>query len=151
MGPARTVAVGVAMMALWACQPRHAEELETVDAVRDDDAAAVQRYLDAGGDPDAVNRDGHPLIYLATGPRGGVEVLSVLIAGGADLERQSDNGRTALMNAAGWCDAPMVRMLIAAGADVRHATPEGDTVRDAVCAGPLDRRAEVLNLIDAML
>ncbi|WP_404402929.1 ankyrin repeat domain-containing protein [Pelagibacterium halotolerans] len=151
MGLARVAAMGLAVATLAGCQPRDGQDIEIAAAVRSDDGAAVQRYLDAGGDPDAVTRDGQPLVYLATGPRGGMDVLSVLIAGGAALDKPAKNGRTALMNAAGWCDASMVAVLIAAGADPRHVTPGGETVRDAVCAGPLDRRAEVLNIIDAAL
>lgn len=138
----------VLSIVLWGCQQRAGEDTTVAAAVRDNDAEAVRAYLDADGDPDAVSRDGLPLIYLATGPRGGADVLAVLIAGGAGLETAAGNGRTALMNAAGWCDVEMVAMLIAAGADVGRATPAGETARDAVCAGPLDLRAQVLNLLD---
>lgn len=145
---ARIALAGLAVAGLWGCQPRDGKEAEIAAAVRDNDVAAVRQYLESGGDPDAVSRDGAPLIYLATGPRGGVEVLAVLIASGADLEQTAENARTPLMNAAGWCDAQMVEMLLEAGANAAYTTPGGDTIRGAVCAGPLDRRAAVLNLLD---
>lgn len=132
-----------------ACTPRATRETPEAIMVRDNDAAALAEYLAQGGNPDATGRNGDPLLYLATGPRGGMAVLTTLIEAGAQLDKANADGRTALMNAAGWCDAAMVSVLLEAGADKTLQSGDGKVARDAVCSGPLDRRAEVLNILDA--
>lgn len=140
----------MAILTLHACSPRGLNEVPAAQMVRDNDAASLSQYLAEGGDPDAVSRDGAPLIYLAAGPRGGMAVLMTLIEAGADVDKANPGGRTALMNAAGWCDAEMVTLLLAAGADSALRSGEGKTARDSVCSGPLDRRVRVLNILDGI-
>lgn len=136
---------------LAACEARNPAEVAIANVVRDNNVAELERYLSLGGDPNEVSRDGFPLIYLATGPRGGMEALTMLLEAGVDPNSRATNGRSVLINAAGWCDTEMVILLLRAGADPRYRSPENKTARDSVCSGPLDRRAEVLNILDAAL
>jgi len=138
---------GVAFLA--ACEARNPAEVAIANVVRDNNVAELERYLSLGGDPNEVSRDGFPLIYLATGPRGGMDALVMLLEAGVDPNSRATNGRSVLMNAAGWCDAEMVYRLLRAGADPSYRGPDNKTARDSVCSGPLDRRAEVLNILDA--
>ncbi len=143
------VVLGASLVMLLGCQPRGGEENQVVSIVRNNDAQTLQAYLESGGDPDVVDKDGLPLIYIAAGPRGGIDVLRLLIAADADIEATEPEGRTALMNAAGWCAADMVVALLEAGADQAKTDDQGRTARDSVCAGPLDRRAQVLDIFES--
>src|SRR5690554_5761756 len=147
MQPGRGLGVLVIAVLMAGCQADQGGESPAVQMVRDNDAASLADYLAQGGDPNALSEDGAPLLYLAAGPRGGMAVLSALIAAGAQVDAANRSGRTALMNAAGWCDAEMVAALLETGADPALAASDGKTARDAVCPGPLDRRAEVLNIL----
>jgi len=142
-----TAAALVLSLLLAACQPRAVAEDPVVGAVVRNDAAAVRDYLAGGGDPDLANREGDSLLYIAAGARGGIEVARLLIAAGASLEAGSADGRTALANAAGWCDVEMVRMLLAAGADAAKVPRNGKTLEESVCSAPVDRRGVVLALL----
>lgn len=122
-----------------------------VQAVRDNDVLAVLEYLDGGGDADATSCDGDSLVYIATGPRGGTDVLSALLDVGADPDKRSEEGRTPLMNAAGWCDLAAVTMLLQAGADPAVEAPGGRSALSSVCYEPADRRAATLELIETAL
>lgn len=137
------------ILLLAGCEARQLQETPAAGAVRNNDYQALTAYLAQGGNPNAESRDGDALLYLASGPRGGHAVLAVLLEAGADVNKGARNGRTALMNAAGWCDAQMVVMLLGAGADARALGPENKTARDSVCSGPLDRRQAVLAIFDA--
>jgi ankyrin repeat protein len=147
-GLARILVLIVGACLLTGCQPR-APETPAAQMVRDNDTAQLSGYLSGGGDPDALASEGVPLLYLASGPRGGLDVLLALLDAGARVDATNPKGRTALMNAAGWCDARMVSALLDAGANASLADEDGKTARDSVCHGPLDRRAEVLNILDA--
>lgn len=145
----RVAAAGLALavLVLVGCQPRSPREKAIVEAVRHNQADKVQAYLDKGGDPDATDAHGNPLLYIASGPRGGRDVVRVLLAGGADPRATSGRGRTVLQNAAGWCEAEIVSALIAAGADPHRSGKDGKTALDGVCAAPKSRRAATLEAL----
>jgi ankyrin repeat protein len=94
-------------------------------AARMRDVATVVRELESGVDVDLVcepakNGDGGntALWYAAQGPRpGGVAVASVLLAAGAEVNRQCEHGRTALHMAAAWGHLDMVKFLLEHSAD----------------------------------
>jgi len=107
-------------------------------AARMRDAEAVRQELDAGVDVDvpngrAKNGDGGntALWFAAQGPAaGGVEVARLLIAAGADVNRNCEHGRTALQMAAAWGHLDMVQFLIENGADPTIRDDEGMTPAD---------------------
>lgn len=146
-GPARTAAALTAVLVLAACQPRPGPPDPVVSAVRDNNEQRVGQYLAEGGDPNRVSSNGEPLLYVATGSRGGIEVMRRLLTGGANIEGTNRNGRTALHNAAGWCHVQMVEELLAAGADPSATDNEGNMPVDTTCSGPLDVREDVITLL----
>lgn len=144
----RGLLFGLVIVSLGACQARESNE-PIVAAVALNDQIRVRQYLAEGGDPNFVSRDGDPLIYVAAGPRGGANVLQLLILAGADVDARSPEGRTALQNAASWCDAEVAGLLLLAGADVNMAGKDNERALDVVCAKPPERRAETLRVLEA--
>lgn len=133
-------------LVLSACQSR----VPNPDVVRDvalNDHQAVARYLSEGGDPNIQSGDGKPLLFIAAGPRGGLEVTKLLVAAGADLNGVSAQGRTVLQNAASWCVADIVAVLLDAGADRNLIGAENKTALDVVCKSPQDMREAVIGLL----
>lgn len=138
----------VVVTALAACQPRATKEHEIVSSVLNNRAGEVSEYLNEGGDPHRVNREGDPLIYIAVGSRGGYNVAVLLLKAGADPNAHTAKGRSALTNAVGWCNVDIVRILLQAGADVTDPTSSGKSIQDAVCSAPLNKRESVLKLLE---
>jgi ankyrin repeat protein len=105
------------------------------------DAEAVKRELEAGVDVDilngrASNGDGGntALWFAAGGPApNGLEVVRLLIAAGAEINRQCEHGRTALQMAAAWGHLDVVQLLMQHGAD--------RTIRDGEGMTPLEMAA----------
>jgi len=141
----------IACLTLVACQsqPRQANN-PIVAAVAKNETKIVTQYLAEGGDPNAKNRTGDPLLFVATVARGGGhDVARLLIKAGADVNGQSSRGRTVLASAASWCDIDMVRLLIEAGAQVNSAGNDDALPLDTVCKSPADKRNAVIALLRA--
>jgi len=136
----------VCAASLWGCQSRSSNP-EIVAKVSRNDALDVSAYLDAGGDPNLKSRDGDPLIYIASGPQGGIEVAKLLVAAGADVNGLSAEGRPVLHNAVSWCSTEMVALLLASGANLSAVDRDGRVALDVVCKSPHDNRPAVLNLL----
>jgi ankyrin repeat protein len=89
------------------------------DAARNGDLAAVQAELDKGVDVDGGDDswpEMTPLHYAAD--EGHTEVVELLIANGADVNAEDEEGWTPFHLAAYWGGKDIVELLIAAGADV---------------------------------
>lgn len=134
------------VLLLTACMPRQSND-PVVTAVANNDLVAVQQYLDEGGDPNMKTRDAKPLLFIASGPKGGEAVAKLLLDAGADPNATTEDGRTPLHNAAAWCDVEMVQLLIASGADLNRTNGDGETALDVVCKSPADRRSEVNGIL----
>ncbi len=145
-GLIRLVLMLTAIMALGACQSRRGND-PIISAVALNDTAKVTAYLAEGGNPQAKSKEGDPLLYIASGPRGGVAVARLLIEAGSNIEGQSADGRKILQNAASWCDIEMVALLVEAGANVNAAGADGTRPLDAVCKSPQDRREKVIEML----
>lgn len=139
----------VSLLAIAGCgsQPRSQEEHPVVDAVIKNDARITNQYLAEGGDPNMVTSRGDPLLFIATGARGGLDVATTLVNAGANVNLPNAGGRTPLHNAAGWCNVDIVNLLLENGADVRAVDGKGTNVIDTVCTAPADRRDIVLNAL----
>lgn len=144
----KLVGVVVIVGLVSACQPRESNE-PIVVAVGHNDTDLVTQYLTEGGDPDLKNRNGNPLMYIASGPRGGKEVLGLLLNAGANPNALSGEGRSALQNAASWCNMEIVKLLIESGANVNLVGKDGEKPIDSVCKSPEGRRAAMIELFKA--
>ncbi|HHG91128.1 MAG TPA: ankyrin repeat domain-containing protein [Devosia sp.] len=130
-----------------ACQPGDtSSEHPVFTEVRNNDVRGVQRYLAEGGDPNLVNSDGDTMLYVASGAKGGFEVVEVLLLAGADTAKLSRENRTPLHTAAAWCNERIVEALLNEGASFTAQNAEGQTPPQVVCAQPYERRDQVLAL-----
>lgn len=95
------------------------------------DPATVETLLDAGADPDALDPRGRPALAVA-GAKGHVDVVRLLLASGADVERRegSPPGRTILqlvIDDAAEPSTAVLDALLDAGADVDAEDLRGET------------------------
>jgi ankyrin repeat protein len=86
-------------------------------AVRNDDAASVDRLIRSGADVKAANRYGITPLYLAA-VNGNAAVIEKLLKAGADANAVSTEGETTLMTASRTGNVDAVKVLLAHGADV---------------------------------
>lgn len=108
-----------------------------IDAVRSGDVAEVRQRLARGADPNAPEgfNDWTPLLHAVhKNQLGSVEAL---LDGHADPNR-AVNGMTPLMMAAGYGYTPIVRLLLARGADPRLRDLDGETAVDYAIVGMTD-------------
>ena len=138
--------ITIAIIFISACQPRKPEK-EIASAVQQNNGDKVSEYLAKGGNPNAVSRFGDPLLYLAVGRQGGVEVTKILIKAGAKINAQSKSGITALTSAASWCNAEEVILLIQGGADVNLKGKNGRTPIQSVCETPKKRKQLTIDIL----
>ncbi|HPN68156.1 MAG TPA: ankyrin repeat domain-containing protein [Saprospiraceae bacterium] len=82
-----------------------------VEYVDDNDYNKVEKWLKNGGNPNIILPDNSTLLYIATGPHGGIEVTKILIEAGADVNKGHFD-YTPLMNAASWTNYLMVEYLL---------------------------------------
>ena len=108
-----------------------------VDAVRSGDVVAVRKMLASGADPNAPEgvNDWTPLIHAVH--KNQIGSVAALLDGHADPNR-AVNGGTPLMWAAGYGYTPIVRLLLARGADPRIRDLDGETAVDYAVAGMID-------------
>ena len=74
------------------------------------------------------------------------ETVAVLLAAGADVNKRNRFGRTALMFAALYGDARIVKALLDRGADV-NVVPDDETGRPALAAAAMNGHLEVVRLL----
>ena len=84
-------------------------------------AEIVQLLLAQGSDPNAVNRYGETALMFANTPA----KVKLLVAAGAQLETNDEEGRTALQKAALKGEAAVANALIASGANVNATDNKG--------------------------
>lgn len=83
----------------------------------------VVQLIDIGADPNRTDREFGTTILMMAAATGNTDVVSRLIAAGADLDIVNDGGNTALRVASKARHVKVVSLLIAAGADLHAATP----------------------------
>lgn len=101
------------------------------EAAKSGNISLVKTQLEAGAEVDAVDERGWTALFMACHnpdlDRGFPEVVSMLIAAGADIEKSIGYGIRPLMLAAGYGEAPVVEVLLKAGAEVRTKNEGGRT------------------------
>jgi ankyrin repeat protein len=146
----------------WGSVETHFEPIHSAARMRDVDA--VRRELAAGVDVDSVNGraangDGGntALWFAAQGSwTGGVEVASVLIEAGANVNKLCEHGRTALHMAAAWGHADVVGLLLENGADPTITDDEGLSPPEVARQGyhsnyvTAEQRSEVCRLFEPL-
>jgi hypothetical protein len=108
-----------------------------IDAVRSGDVTSVRQMLASGADPNATEgiNDWTPLLHaIHKNQAGSVEAL---LDGHADPNR-AVKGMTPLMMAAGYGYTPIVRLLLARGANPRIRDLDGWTAVDWAVMGMTD-------------
>jgi hypothetical protein len=100
------------------------------------DSAVVALFLAAGQEADVPDWEGFtPLMFAAE--KGRLETVRLLIAAGANVNRKSESGLTALHLAAGGNkDEKVARLLLGAGADPSLSTRDGLSPGDFAARNP---------------
>ena len=105
-------------------------------ACKGDDLARVRELLRRGARVNASGPGGLTAIECAVrGDHPTAELVGLLLAAGADVNKATDSGTTPLMDAADQDDASIVRLLIATGADVNARSKDGYTALSDAVAG----------------
>lgn len=126
------LSVGLVSLLFVSCSGRGDDEV--FSWVNRNEPDRVEEWLKRGGTPNLRTRDGCSLLYLATGPHGGNEVLRVLVKGGADVD-EGCRKYTPLMNAASWVNYEGVMILLDAGADPNLRNESGQQAIDVIGGG----------------
>ena len=108
-----------------------------IGAVRSGNVAEVRQMLAQGADPNAPEgaNDWTPLMHAIH--KNQIGSVAALLDGHADPNR-AVNGETPLMMAAGYGYTPIVRLLLARGADPRIRDLDGETAVDYAIVGMTD-------------
>lgn len=88
----------------------------------------IKLFLQAGMDPNLPDRDKYsttPLVYASQ--EGHLNIVKLLLKGGADVESKDKKNRTALMSAANSGEIGIVKYLIEKGADVNAVSKSSGT------------------------
>ena len=117
--------------------------------------ARVNELLLLGVDPNTADSWGRTALHMAVryaynGETDALAIVETLLAAEADLHAADQEGFTALKHAAVYGYADLLRFLIAAGADVNHRTPEGQTAIGMIeCCAPIkNRRKRIIKLLE---
>lgn len=129
-------ALGAAALFLGLCPAigwAGAADDRLVEAVRDNDLAAIKSQLAAGASANTQLADKSSVLEWAI-DRQSAEAVSLLLAAGANANAPDPTGVAPLALACEFGNPAIVASLLAAGADVKATRPEGVTVL-ALCAG----------------
>ena len=121
------VATGVLVVAVGVTAGAQGEDRLLVDAVRGEDAAAVEALLASGVDVDVAQPDGATALHWAV-YRDDLALVERLVEAGASAGAANDYGVTPLSLACTNANAAIVRTLLEAGADATAAVSTGETV-----------------------
>ena len=106
-------------------------------AVIEGDLETIRQHIKAGSDLNKIepSAGSSPLITAAT--FGKIDIATVLIEAGADVNFKNDEGSTPLHTAAFFCRPDIVEALLKNGADKSIKSNAGSTALDAV-SGPFE-------------
>lgn len=122
----RLLTGGVAALLLLATFSHAQSDLRLIEAVKDQDRAAIRSLLDQKTDVKAAQSDGSTVLHWAA-YREDIETADLLIRAGADLNAANQYGLTPLALACSTRNAAMVEKLLNAGAKPNLAAWSGVT------------------------
>jgi ankyrin repeat protein len=128
MGKKLIIACSIVSMLFAGCS---VTQDQAVSWANENDAPKLEEWLKAGGDPNLRNHERCTLLYVATGPHGGNDVVRVLIAHAADVNAGCGK-YTPLMNAASWANDDAIELLLKAGADPNLKNENGQQAIDLI-------------------
>ncbi len=115
----RALLLAAGLAAGLAAPAAHAESRDAiVKAVKFDDIDDIAKQLKHGLDPNLVDDKGNPLIVIAAREKSDKVAEALASAPNIDLEKTDPAGESALMMAALNGELPLVKVLIAKGAEV---------------------------------
>ncbi|XP_062513429.1 myotrophin-like [Corticium candelabrum] len=101
-------------------------ERRLVSAVRNNDVDEIQRLMELGTSPDALDASRLPVLVAAC-EEGFTSVVCTLLRNGSNVNKRARYGDTALMRAADRGDDSITLMLLSANADVNLKNMDGWT------------------------
>lgn len=109
-----------------------AEDL--VKAIQENNVEGIKQAIASGADVNGADATGaYPIGYAIFSP----EATQILIEAKANVNVAAKTGQTALMNAANWGQVEVVKLLIAAGADVKASCPVGSVLSFSLLSSKL--------------
>ncbi len=97
--------------------------------------AAVEKYLDDGGDVNLSSRNNGTLL-IAAAFKGNARILTLLLDRGANIDAMDKDGETALHTASGGGHVKCVKILLARGANTHLGWPLPSYMIYAKCPSP---------------
>jgi ankyrin repeat protein len=96
----------------------------------------VEELLALGANPNHVNDDDHHALWFAC-VHGNPELVSLLIAHGANIDNQNVNGATCAIYCASTDKLEVLQRLVQAGADLARETSGGYTALESASTLPV--------------
>ncbi len=116
---------------------------DILEAVLDENLAAVTLLLNNDADIEAHNEHGDTSLHIAA-IMGYTEIVTLLLDRGADIESQNDDGDTPLQAAALNGQAEVVALLLDRGANIEARNNDGSTPLQVAA---LNRQTEIITLL----
>ncbi|MEO5823793.1 MAG: ankyrin repeat domain-containing protein [Vicinamibacteraceae bacterium] len=130
----------------YAREPEASQASAIRSAVQDGDVAALERVVRQGANPDARDASGDAVLLDVREPA----IAAALVRLGASVDvRHRDDGDTPLIRAARMGIADLVRVLLAAHADMHARTTSGDTALSEAIRGGHEEVAALLRAAGA--
>jgi ankyrin repeat protein len=118
--------IAATLLALNLPAASNGNDVRLVDAVKNSDRAAIQVLLPQHIDPNVPDLNGSTALHWAS-RWNNLEAASALIKNGANVKAGNRYGVTPLSLACINGSAPMIELLLKAGADANTVLPEGET------------------------
>ena len=118
------VLFSIISLCLAACSGEDSSE-RLVNASMGGKADVIRRCLEKGADVNAADKKFNATALMWAAHNGHVEALNVLLANGADMDRQGSRGETALWFAAQKGQLETLKILVENGADINTVGRDG--------------------------
>ena len=102
---------------------------------------SVKVLLEAGADPNVIDKIGYSCMFAAVDGRCSREILQELMEHGAHVDTKRKDGTTALLCACRTGQSESVKFLLEAGADANISKPDGNTSLHIAVSGNCSKEA----------